>query len=231
MVAITCALFDEVYEITRLLKQTKINGVPHYIGKIFDKDVSLFLTKPGLKKKGLLLRWLKLYKFDFVIHTGFAGALQPGFEIGQLCDIERVLHADYTEHFQVSHTQNSKTKQHIITANKPIITIDEKEDLAHSKNATFVDMELWNLYNLFKENNINTPIVPIKIIGDLVAEDDFLEKEIIFRPYFSSWSWKTKLKILFSLRTHFIPLYKRKRFLQKTLLSCLKNHLNHLPQS
>jgi len=226
MVAITCALYDEAYEVIRLLKKTKIDGVPHYVGKLLDEDISLFLTKPGFKKKSQFRRWLKLYDFDFIIHTGFAGALKPHFAVGELCHIHTISHSNQNKEFQTPDTKNNSITTHkIVTAKKPVITINEKEDLAHKENASFVDMELWNLFNFVKSENIITPILPVKIIGDLVGEDEFLEKEIIFRPYFSSRNWKIKLQIIFTLGLGFIPLYKRKRFLQKTLLARLKDKL------
>lgn len=232
MVGITCALYDEAFELIKLLTPQKIQSLVHYTGKIGNQDVSLFLTRPAFKKnKNNFLRWLNLYPFSSFIHTGFCGALSANYAVADVCHIGSVSSVSNEHIYSIS--QMPSIKYHsIATVERPLISMEDREDPRLDKN-NLVDMESWYFCNLMAHHNGQNKAQKaatfkiIKIVGDIPGETLLMQNEIKMRAYFSSRQITRKLKIAFLTGPSFFKLYARKRLLQKTLNACILDELSN----
>jgi len=227
MVAITCALFDEAYELIRDLKKEKIDGVSQFNGIIGHVPVSLFLTRPGLHRKAKFNKWLTQHPFQALINTGFAGALQTGLKVGDTCPISSVKYYRKRKKFTLDvHGHHSQTLYSLCTSPTIAATLDDKEDIYHNSKSDLVDMEAWNLLDLLKKQKQELAIRVIKIVGDLPGEGELLKQEEKMRSYFSSFTALEKLKIIGKTGIAFVPLYKRKKLLQRKLKDAVLESLS-----
>ncbi|MES0491337.1 MAG: hypothetical protein ABUK01_15190 [Leptospirales bacterium] len=227
MVAITCALFDEAFELIRILKNEKIDGVSQFNGVIGHVPVSLFLTRPGFHRKAKFNKWLTQHPFQAFINTGFAGSLQAGFKVGDICPISSVKHYKKRKKFSLKvHGKNSQKTYSLCTSPTIANTLDEKEDIYHNSKCQLVDMEAWNLLEILKKQKQDLPLRVVKIVGDLPEEGDLLKHEEKMRSYFSSFKTLEKLKIIGQTGISFVPLYKRKKMLQKKLYDAVLDSLS-----
>lgn len=229
MIGIVAALFDEVYEIIPHLQYKKENGYGKYYGEISGKPVSLLLVSPGIKKKSKFIRWIKNHHFDCIILTGFAGALRPGFQLGDIVQPNRIIQNKKNPvHLFSENTTSSLT---LYTSSMPILDTEEKEHIHLTFDADIVDMEGYIFYDLIQRSGYSQNIKIIKIIGDRFGDENLMKKEIYFRKFFLQDinfmnNIRNKMNIisetgLFSS----IQLYKHKRFLQKQLLHILKEEI------
>lgn len=238
MVAIVAALFDEVSELVNRLVIDKSSQPTHYRGKIGGVEVALLLVRPGFRKKKEFRRFMMSAPFERLINIGFAGALKPSLQLAEICPISKVIPQE---------SLSAKTKGPplllgipgapesgfcIVEASKPVFSFDDKEELHLRSRADLVDMESAELLRqlaLLKKEGLTLQPEIIKIVGDAMADEKFLEKEELMRPFFSTFGWSNQLKIALKTGPAFFPLYFRKRKLQRTLYSALLEVLLRTP--
>lgn len=229
MIGITAALYDEGYEVIRNLQYEKRSGIGAYYGEVSGKPVSFFLTRPGIKKKTKLIQWIRNHRFECIINTGFAGALRPGFQIGD------ILHPDViiqSEKPGVSiHPEKSVNPLVLYTSSRPVLTTDEKEYYRQKYTADLVDMEAYIFHDLIGRSGYNRKIRFVKIIGDRFGDESLMQKEIFFRNFFSSdkrffQNARNKLKIIAETGIFAsYQLYRHKRYLQKVLWQTISEEI------
>jgi len=221
MLGITCALYDEAYEIIRLLKRQKSGSTYHYTGKIQDVPVTLFLTKPALKKnKKNLIEWIKINKVSVLLQTGYCGALTNRYQPGDVCQISRVMRAHENEIAVTPGETHS-----LITVDFPVLTLEGKEDILRNHSAELVDMESWHICHLVLLNFPGIKMNVLKIVGDIPGEELLMNHEINMRSFFIEHCVKNKLKIILKTGWSFFSLYRRKRLLQKTLKNAVIQYI------
>ena len=88
MIAVTFALPEESSEFLRRLRDKSHadrNGIATIRGKIGDREVEVLHTGVGERVcRQRLGKFLENQQFDFLISTGFAGALNDELQVGNL---------------------------------------------------------------------------------------------------------------------------------------------------
>lgn len=229
MVGIVIALYDEALPILKRLSFVNENGIRHYRGRLARKEVAVFLCKPGVASLSKVRRFLSLYDYEYFLNIGYAGALKPGLQVGDvlvphtfkkvgLKQNELKPIASGFEQYGIGEKGRGCV---IVSADKPVFDSAEKAQLA--LDADIVDMESYKLAKIFHEQSV--PSLIVKIIGDSL-DDSFLESETHFRNFFSTKNPKEKFRIwlhtgVFSA----FKVYSRKKKLQKILLRTTKSVL------
>jgi len=224
MLGIACALYDEAFELIKPLSRQKINAFYHYTGKICNIPVSVFLTKPGLRKnKGNFIKWVRENQITTLLQTGYCGSLTSRYRPGDVCHINKVSGMDMEKIFQFSGMGDS---HHLLTVDRPILTVEAREDLQYQfSNADLMDMEAWHICQLLDEEFPQIKIVILKIIGDVPGEDSLMKQEVKMRSFFREHSIKKRIKIVLDTGLPFFELYYRKRKLQKILNKAIHNYI------
>lgn len=215
MTAIICALYDEAYELIKKLYPNQKEGIRFYSGWLCDEFVAVFLIKPGFTKRQKLRRFLRLYPFTRAVSLGFAGALNNSLSLGDHCKVSSVQDFCYEKIFL------AKGGHSLVTVGEVLTDISEKNDLQLLTGAQLVDMEGYRLAQLFNEKEFHSISFSIyKIVGDTFADANYLEREVQFRGFFSSYRYIDKIRIVWKagLYSSYL-LYRRKRFLQNQLAS------------
>lgn len=223
MVGIAIPLYDEAYELLKDFQFEKQQGFRHYCGEIFEKPVSIFLTKPHISSASSLRAWLRFHNFSMVVLSGFCGALTSKQKFGQSFAMQKVsCHCNQTVFFPF--VPNSFSKAHIHSVSKVVSSLEDKENIHLNNQANLVDMESWRFLELFNssknKSHINPHCQPIvmKIVGDQYNDEKWLKKEFYFRDFFRQKKVHFKIKIIFKTGVFSsIKLYRGKRFLQRQL--------------
>jgi nucleoside phosphorylase len=224
MTGITCALFDEAWELIRRLDPVKKNGVHCFQGTLARKEVSLFLTRPGLKKNSNnFIKWIEGNSFSNIIFSGFCGALSSNYAVGDICTISDVFSISSDNSFKIT----GKSLHKIITVNEPVLDMSTRDELQLKYHMDLVDMESAVICDIMKKAFPTIPFKIVKIVGDVPGEDDLMKHEIAMRAYFSTFGFRNKLKIALKTGLPFFSLYKRKRLLQKTLKTAIEAELRN----
>lgn len=224
MVGITCAVYDEAIELIKLLTPEKVRSIHYFTGNIYGQDVSLFLTRPSFKKnKNNFLEWIDLYPISVLLHTGFCGALSNQYSVSDICRIDSVFSITNNQVFSLNHTFPKEVKRHsIVTVEKPLLSMEDREDPRLKPNHNLVDMESWHLCKLWSEKKRSmSQLKIVKIVGDVPGETQLMQSEIKMRAFFVKRGFINKTKIAISTGIPFFSLYTRKRMLQKTLKECI----------
>ncbi|MDH4261497.1 MAG: hypothetical protein OEV78_00470 [Spirochaetia bacterium] len=236
MLGITCALYDEAFELIKISKRQKNNSISYYSGTHKGIPFSLFLTKPGLRKNtNQFMKWLKINHITELLQTGFCGALSNLYRPGDVCQIKHVLSINkITEYNQPSAQYHFTNDDHyikddkshsLLTVNYPVLTIDERDSINDKYTADFIDMEAWHICNLLNDNFPEVKSKIIKIVGDVPGEEPLMRNEIQMRTFFTEHSFKNRVKISLKTGISFFELYYRKRMLQKTLKTAVLNYM------
>ena len=181
MIAVTFALPAESSEFLRRLankSQSDRNGVRIVRGNIGDRDVEVLHTGVGEKAcRERLRKFLEDQKFALLISSGFAGALNDEFEIGDL------LLAKNFSTIELSKTCSSFSELHIRTAD--LLTIphlidssDERNRTARASGAAAVDMETEFIARGCAEHGI--PLLSLRGISDTPRKPFPVAPEILF---------------------------------------------------
>jgi adenosylhomocysteine nucleosidase len=181
MIAVTFALPAESSEFLRRLankSQSDRNGVGIARGNIGDREVEVMHTGVGEKAcRERLRKFLEDQKFDLLISSGFAGALNDEFEVGDL------LLAKNFSTIELNKSRSSFSGLQICTAD--LLTIphlidsaDERNRTAHASGAAAVDMETEFIARACAESGI--PLLSLRGISDTSREPFPVAPEILF---------------------------------------------------
>ena len=224
MTGLLIALREEAELITRELSFYRIHSIGQYNGFLKGCPVSLYLCGPSIKKRGHIFKWLKQHKFKKIVNIGYAGALVSGFNIGELCRVSRLGKLDEKDILL-----NKKSGETMITANEPVFSYGEKEDLFLRTQAKLVDMEGYFLAQTIVEAGFSLSKFEVfKLIGDLPGDALYLHNEMRFRNFFTSKSLWQKATIIASTGlSNSWFLYRRKKFLQKKIFHDILKYIDN----
>lgn len=171
MIAVTFALPEESSEFLRRLRDKSHadrNGITTIRGKIGDREVEVLHT--GVGERGCRQRvskFLENQRFDLLISTGFAGALNDEMQVGDLLLAKNFSTVDLND----KHSSVSRLPIHIadlFTAPTLSDSSDERSKLASRSGAAAVDMETEFIARACAAHGI--PLLSLRVITDTPRE-------------------------------------------------------------
>ena len=180
-IAVTFALPAESSEFLSQLankSQSGRNGVRIVRGNIGDREVEVMHTGVGEKAcRERLRKFLEDQKFALLISSGFAGALNDEFEVGDL------LLAKNFSTIELNRSRSSSSELRIRTADlltlpHLIDSADERNRTARASGASAVDMETEFIARGCAEHGI--PLLSLRGISDTPREPFPIAPEILF---------------------------------------------------
>ncbi len=144
----------------------KIAGAGRWKGALGDRGVMLVQTGVGPAKAGEALAELSSEIFGLALSAGFAGALQPGINSGDIvCDIRGADAALPPLARKIAHAQGAAIHfGKIAHSDKVLASPDEKRALGVTLRASAVDMETQALRTWAEDREI--PMVPVRVVLD-----------------------------------------------------------------
>jgi len=171
MIAVTFALPEESSEFLRRLRDKSHadrNGTATIRGKIGDREVEVLHTGVGERVcRQRLGKFLENQQFDFLISTGFAGALNDEMQVGDLLLAKNFSTVDLNE----KRSSVSRLPIHmadLFTAPTLSDSIDERTEIARTTGAAAVDMETEFIARACAAHGI--PLVSLRVITDTPRE-------------------------------------------------------------
>src|SRR6266581_1302347 len=144
MIGVTFALPTESSEfLSRLRNKSRAdrNGITTIRGKIGDREVDVLHTGVGEKVcRQRLGKFLENQQFDFLISTGFAGALNDEMQVGDLLLARNFSTVELNEK-RSSFSRSPIYMADLLTAPTLIDSSDERTEIARTSGAAAVDME------------------------------------------------------------------------------------------
>jgi nucleoside phosphorylase len=171
MIAVTFALPAESSEfLSRLRTRSRAdrNGIRIIRGKIGDREVEVLHTGVGERVcRQRLGKFLENQQFDFLISTGFAGALNNEMQVGDLLLAKNFS----TTALNKKRSSVSRFAIHIadlLTAPTLIDSSDERKEIARTTGAAAVDMETEFIARACATHGI--PLLSLRVITDTPRE-------------------------------------------------------------
>jgi nucleoside phosphorylase len=181
MIALTFALPAESSEfLSRLRTRSRANrnGITTIRGKIGDREVEVLHTGVGEKLcRQRLGKFLENQQFDFLISTGFAGALNDEMQVGDLLLAKNFSTVDLNE----KRSSVSRLPIHmadLLTAPTLIDSSDERTEIARTTGAAAVDMETEFIARACAAHAI--PLLSLRVITDAPREPFPAPAHILF---------------------------------------------------
>jgi nucleoside phosphorylase len=166
MIAVTFALPAESSEFLRRLRDKSHadrNGITTIRGKIRDREVEVLHTGVGERVcRQRLGKFLENQQFDFLISTGFAGALNDEMEVGDLLLAKNFSTVDLDERQCFSRLPIHMAD--LFTAPTLIDSSDERTEIARTSGAAAVDMETEFIARACAAHGI--PLLSLRVITD-----------------------------------------------------------------
>jgi nucleoside phosphorylase len=171
MIAVTFALRAESSEfLSRLRNRSRAdrNGITTIRGVIGDREVEVLHTGVGEKVcRQRMGKFLEDQQFDFLISTGFAGALNDELQVGDLLLARNFSTIELKE----KRSSFSKLPIHmadLFTAPTLIDSNDERSEIARTSDAAAVDMETEFIARACAAHGI--PLLSLRVITDTPRE-------------------------------------------------------------
>jgi len=171
MIAVTFALPKESSEFLRRLRDKSHadrNGITTIRGKIGDREVEVLHTGVGERVcRQRLGKFLDDQRFDLLISTGFAGALNDELQVGNLLLSKNFSTIDLDE----KRSSFSRLPIHmadLLTAPTLIDSSDERGEIARTSGAAAVDMETEFIARACAAHAI--PLLSLRVITDTPRE-------------------------------------------------------------
>lgn len=171
MIAVTFALPEESSEFLRRLRDKSHadgNGITTIRGKIGDREVEVLHTGVGERVcRQRVGKFLENQRFDLLISTGFAGALNDEMQVGDLLLAKNFSTVDLND----KHSSVSRLPIHIadlFTAPTLSDSSDERSKLASRSGAAAVDMETEFIARACAAHGI--PLLSLRVITDTPRE-------------------------------------------------------------
>jgi adenosylhomocysteine nucleosidase len=171
MIAVTFALPEESSEFLRWLRdksRADRNGITTIRGKIGDREVEVLHTGVGERVcRQQLGKFLENQQFDFLISTGFAGALNDELQVGDLLLAKNFSTVDLNEK-RSSVLRLPIHMADLFTVPTLIDSSDERTEIARTSGAAAADMETEFIARACAANGI--PLLSLRIITDTPRE-------------------------------------------------------------
>ena len=170
-IAVTFALPEESSEFLRRLRDKSHNdrnGITTIRGKIADREVEVLHTGVGERVcRQRLGKFLENQQFDFLISTGFAGALNDKMQVGDLLLAKNFSTVDLNE------KSSSISRLPIYLADlftAPTLTdsSDKRTEIARTTGAAAVDMETEFIARACAAHGI--PLLSLRVMSDTPRE-------------------------------------------------------------
>jgi nucleoside phosphorylase len=172
MIAITFALPAESSDFVRLLERPSRNsreGVENIRGQLHGKLVDVIHTGVGkMVCRERMEIMLRRERFDYLISTGFAGALEKDLRVGHLLVADNYSTAKLLESPQLKLTDEGTFLGHLATVPRMIESIGQRETLNKRTGAAAVDMETETIAELCAAHDL--PMLSVRAISDTAIE-------------------------------------------------------------
>jgi adenosylhomocysteine nucleosidase len=167
MIAVTFALPAESSEFLRRLRgrtSAERNGIRIVRGKVDDRMIEVLHTGAGEKVcRQRVERFLQDQQFDFLISTGFAGALNDELTAGDLLLAKNFSTIDLNEGIS-SFSSLPIHMADLLTVSALIDSSDERNRIARASGAAAVDMETEFIARACAEHGV--PLLSLRVITD-----------------------------------------------------------------
>ncbi len=171
MIAVTFALPAESSDFLRHLRnqsRTDRSGIRTIRGTIDDRAVEVLHTGVGEKVcRQRVAEFLQDQQFDFLISSGFAGALNDKLQIGDLLLAKNFSTVELTE-VGSSFSRLPIHEADLLTVRALIDSNDERNKIARTSGAAAVDMETEFIARACAEHGI--PLLSLRVITDTPSE-------------------------------------------------------------
>ena len=172
MIAITFALPAESSDFVRLLENAGLNsreGVENIRGRIHGKLVDVIHTGVGkMVCRERMEVMLRRERFDYLISTGFAGALEKELRVGHLLVADNYSTPDLLESPQLDLADERTFLGRLATVPRMIESIGQRETLNKRTGAAAVDMETETIAELCAAHEL--PMLSLRAISDTAIE-------------------------------------------------------------
>jgi nucleoside phosphorylase len=182
MIAITFALPAESADFMRLLATPVAcarEGVKTVHGRIHDRAVTVFHTGVGQKScRKHLEGFLRQEKFDYLISTGFAGALDAELQIGQLLLSENFSSPELVASPHLAFANAGLIVGKLATVPEVIDSKSERDRWAAESGAAAVDMETEFIARACAAHRL--PMLSLRAISDTPSEPFPAPPDVLF---------------------------------------------------
>jgi len=180
-IAVTFALPAESSEFVRRLRDKSHgdrNGITTIRGKIGDREVEVLHTGVGERVcRQRLGKFLEDQRFDLLISTGFAGALNDEMQVGDLLLAKNFSTVDLNEK-RSSISRLPVYMADLFTAPTLTDSSDERTEIARTTGAAAVDMETEFIARACAAHGI--PLLSLRVITDTPREPFPARAHVLF---------------------------------------------------
>jgi len=167
MIAVTFALPTESSEFLRRLTdkhRVDRNSIRTVRGKIGDRQIEVLHTGVGEKVcRERVSKFLRDEKFEVLISSGFAGALNNELGVGDILRAKNFSTVDLNEQHLSLSTLPMRTAN-LVTASALTDSSEERNRLARTSGAAALDMETEFIARICAEHGI--PLLSLRVITD-----------------------------------------------------------------
>jgi adenosylhomocysteine nucleosidase len=172
MIAITFALPAESADFVRLLEQPRLisrEGVENIRGRLHGKLVAVIHTGVGkMVCRERMEVMLRRERFEYLISTGFAGALEKELRVGHLLVSENYSSPKILESPALELANEGTFLGRLATVPRMIEAAEQRETLNKRTGAAAVDMETETIAELCAAHDL--PILSLRAISDAAGE-------------------------------------------------------------
>jgi adenosylhomocysteine nucleosidase len=172
MIAITFALPAESSDFVRLLKNrgaVSREGVETIRGDLHGKSIVVIHTGVGKKiSRERMETILRRERFEYLISSGFAGALEKDLQVGQLLIAENFSSPKLLGSPKLVLADDETFLGKLQTVPRMIETVEEREGLNKKTGAAAVDMETEILAQVCAAHDL--PMLSLRAISDTASE-------------------------------------------------------------
>jgi adenosylhomocysteine nucleosidase len=201
MIAITFALPAESSEFVRLLEKPSLNsreGVESIRGRIHGRSIAVLHTGVGEKScRAQIENFLRRQQFEYLISTGFAGALDEELGIGNLILSENFSSPELLGSPHLDFADAALFVGKLVTVSKITDSKSDRAQLAKESGAIAVDMETEFIAAACAAHHLS--MLSLRVISDTPAQPLPAPSKVLF----DLEKQKTKFRRLaFYLATH-----------------------------
>jgi len=182
MIAITFALPAESSDFVRLLEKPSRNsreGVENIRGRLHGKLVDVIHTGVGkMVCRERMEVMLRRERFDYLISTGFAGALEKDLRVGHLLVADNYSTAKLLESPQLELADEKTFLGRLATVPRMIESVGQRESLNKRTGAAAVDMETETIAELCAAHDL--PMLSVRAISDTAIEPFPAPADVLF---------------------------------------------------
>ena len=181
-VGITFALPAESSDFVKLLTKRELfssGGIDIIRGQLHEKTIVVLHTGVGQKIcHGRIDVFLQTVELDYLISTGFAGALDPELRVGDLLVSENFSSPELLQLPQIKRAEHGFSSGKLVTAPRIIASETDRKRYATETGARAIDMETACIAAACEEHRI--PMLSLRVISDTASEPFPAPPEVLF---------------------------------------------------